>query len=471
MKPIYNFVFLLIFSLNIFVAHSSEFPFLVEQTLNEGNDPSACDTLSGGFVIPNDSIDLVISNQYVCFGDSIQVDFPDGDFSRYKSFSWYQRDQVLSSDSSIIIHEEDTFRLELYGCDTLSKTFELIHHVSNQGDFLLPDLNICEGDVVNVMYPKGLTGGYTAYRWFYQDSDYIKSSLGSIEISEEGTYSLELYGCDTIRDSFVLTTTEVNTTPYSFPDTIICPVEDNYIDFPEGDFSSYSEFTWVYNGEFYSTDSTILIDREGVYGLSFTGCYDRIQTFQVSFPYTPVPEFDFSPLCLGDSIFIDFTAKTHQLYPSISWYRDGILFSEDSSLSTNEVGSYQIEFYGCDTLIRNFEVSYFEFDGCDCQIEMPNFFSPNGDNNNDVFKPFYIHSDAENQKLCTSTDYNLQIFNQWGKNIYSSNTNDELPNWDGKNARGNNRLEGLYYYRIQYKLNTYPPDVKHDISGYFQIYR
>jgi hypothetical protein len=110
----------------MFVAHSSEFPFLVEQTLNESNDPSACDTLSGGFVIPNDSIDLVISNQYVCFGDSIQVDFPDGDFSRYKSFSWYQRDQVLSSDSSIIIHEEDTFRLELYGCDTLSKTFELI---------------------------------------------------------------------------------------------------------------------------------------------------------------------------------------------------------------------------------------------------------------------------------------------------------------------------------------------------------
>ena len=103
MKPIYNFVFLLILSLNMFVAHSSEFPPLVEQMLNESNDPSACDTLSGGFVIPNDSINLVLSNQYVCFGDSIQVDFPEGDFSRYQSFSWYQRDQVLSSDSSITV--------------------------------------------------------------------------------------------------------------------------------------------------------------------------------------------------------------------------------------------------------------------------------------------------------------------------------------------------------------------------------
>ena len=475
MKSTYNFVFLLL-SLNVFAApskellHFEEFPFLVEQVLDEDKNSSACDTVLGGFVIPNDSIELVLFDQYVCFGDSIQVDFPEGDFSRYESFSWFQKDEVLSSDSSIIIHKEDTFRFELYGCDTLSQAFELIYYTSNQGDSLLPDLNICEGDTVEVQYPRGLTGGYTAYRWFFED-EFYSSSLGAIEISESGTYSLELYGCDTIKDSFVLTTTEVNRTSYSFPDTIICPAEDNYIHFPEGDFSSYKEFSWLYNGEFYSTDSTILIDKEGVYGLSFTGCYDRIQTFQVSFPYTPIPEFYFQPLCLGDSIVIDFSSKTHQLYPNISWFRDSVLFSEDSTLTTNEIGSYQIEFYGCDTLIRNFEISYSEFDGCDCQIAMPNFFSPNGDNKYDEFKPFYIHNDAENQELCTSTDYNLQIFNQWGKNIYSSNTNDELPNWDGKNSRGNNRLEGLYYYRITYKLNTYPPDVKHDISGYFHIYR
>ena len=474
MKSIYNFVFLFIISLNSFATTSFDDEYfekiLSEKTSDNEVDYSVCDTLSGGFLIPNDSLELMIFDPYVCFGDSIEVDFPLGDFSRYKTFSWLQNDQVIGTDSSIIISEEDTFRFELYGCDTLSTDFELIYYTSNEGDSIFPDLEICKGDSIEVNYPRGLTGGYSSYRWFYEDR-FLSSSLGTIVIKDAGTYSLELYGCDTIRESFTLTTVEINKTPYSFSDTVICPAEDNYILFPEGDFSTYKEFNWLYNGDFYSKDSTILVKEEGKYGLEFKGCDDKYRTFDVIHQSTDLSFIYDHSICFGDTVEIDIPEYVFEFYPEWYWYKDSVKFSQDTSFFRFEPGNYSLELYGCDTLVKDFEISYGQYNGCDCQIEMPNFFSPNGDNNNDVFKPRYSNSDAENHEICTSTEYKLEIFNQWGKNIFSSTKKDELPDWDGKNSRGVNRVEGLYYYRIQYKLNTYPPDVKHDITGYFHIYR
>jgi len=147
MKSIYNFVFLFFISLNSFatISFDDEYfeKFFSENTSDNEVDYSVCDTLSGGFLIPNDSLELMIFDPYVCFGDSIEVDFPSGDFSRYKSFSWLQNDQVIGTDSSITISEEGSFRFELYGCDTLSTDFELIYYTSNEGDHIFPDLEIC----------------------------------------------------------------------------------------------------------------------------------------------------------------------------------------------------------------------------------------------------------------------------------------------------------------------------------------
>jgi gliding motility-associated-like protein len=102
---------------------------------------------------------------------------------------------------------------------------------------------------------------------------------------------------------------------------------------------------------------------------------------------------------------------------------------------------------------------------------MPNVFTPNGDGVNDVFMPKYIHEDAEDFDICTTTVYQLELFNQWGKNVFSSKTDKELPQWDGENSRNTNLREGLYFYKIKYQLNTYPEGFNHNMSGYFQIYR
>ena len=437
-------------------------------TFIEIQDESPCDSLSDlNLVAPTD---FNLLDAYFCYGDSLKVDFPKGDYSNYSSFSWFQAGVFLSTDSAIVIHEEDTFSLALYGCDTLELSFESLYFTAHNGESLLTDLTICEGDTAEVRFPKEYLTGYNTFRWF-SDGEFYSSSLGVVSVTEPGTYILELYGCDTIQDAFVLSTIPVNNTPYSFPDTTICPAEENYVSFPEDDFASYESFSWLHNGAFYSSDSTVLFKDEGVNELAFVGCKNRSESFYVSFPYAFVPEYYFQSLCIGDSVAIAFDDDVHELYPDIAWFRDGNLFSDSTSLSTNDIGSYQIEFYGCDTLVRNFEVAYTDADGCDCQISMPNVFTPNGDGVNDVFMPKYIHEDAEDFDICTTTVYQLELFNQWGKNVFSSKTDKELPQWDGENSRNTNLREGLYFYKIQYQLNTYPEGVNHNMSGYFQIYR
>jgi gliding motility-associated-like protein len=68
--------------------------------------------------------------------------------------------------------------------------------------------------------------------------------------------------------------------------------------------------------------------------------------------------------------------------------------------------------------------------------ELPNVFSPDGDGNNDLFRPFPY-------KFVESID--LQIFNRWGQIVFHSNDPDI--NWNGVNITSNRiSMEGVYFY-------------------------
>ena len=73
-------------------------------------------------------------------------------------------------------------------------------------------------------------------------------------------------------------------------------------------------------------------------------------------------------------------------------------------------------------------------------ISIPNVFTPNGDQNNDVFKI------TLNDNLITK-EGELTMFNRWGNKILHSN---KKMSWDGKN-----NPSGVYYYIFRYKGETY----------------
>jgi gliding motility-associated-like protein len=70
------------------------------------------------------------------------------------------------------------------------------------------------------------------------------------------------------------------------------------------------------------------------------------------------------------------------------------------------------------------------------ELLIPNFLTPNGDNENDEFK--ITHFGIVNFR-CT-------IYNRWGNKIYE--WTDVSKGWDGKTNNGSMSAEGIYYYDL-----------------------
>jgi gliding motility-associated-like protein len=74
------------------------------------------------------------------------------------------------------------------------------------------------------------------------------------------------------------------------------------------------------------------------------------------------------------------------------------------------------------------------------EFYIPNSFSPNGDEHNNIFNPIYFSDFQPN-------DYNLTIYNRWGEKIFSSN--DLNIGWDGTYL-GVIVQQGTYTYQVTY---------------------
>jgi len=136
-------------------------------------------------------------------------------------------------------------------------------------------------------------------------------------------------------------------------------------------------------------------------------------------------------ICGNNEIFIQPNLSTYD----ITWSNG----SSEPGLTIYEPGVYWFDItdeYGCqwrDTItVIN--------DDSGIDLWVPNSFTPNGDGVNDVFKP--IGAEV--------SDYNLLVFDRWGKLMFeSSNANEE---WEGDFRRNGRKLAtGVFVYRMTYK--------------------
>ncbi len=80
----------------------------------------------------------------------------------------------------------------------------------------------------------------------------------------------------------------------------------------------------------------------------------------------------------------------------------------------------------------------------DCYIDMPNAFTPDGDNNSDYFFP--------RQWLTRGVkNFKMSVFNRWGNEVFST-TNIDGRGWDGK-FNGEDQLQAVYVYIIEATFN------------------
>lgn len=94
--------------------------------------------------------------------------------------------------------------------------------------------------------------------------------------------------------------------------------------------------------------------------------------------------------------------------------------------------------------------------------ELPNAFTPNGDNQNDVFRP---------RGSCFIDRVEFQVFNRWGQLVFE--TEDPSLNWDGTNMGGAELASGTYYYVCRvFEQRLEGPQISGEpLKGYIELLR
>lgn len=93
---------------------------------------------------------------------------------------------------------------------------------------------------------------------------------------------------------------------------------------------------------------------------------------------------------------------------------------------------------------------------------LPNTFTPNGDGQNDVFRPFLPY------RYIQSVDF--KVVNRWGETVFA--TTNPYIGWDGNDqSTGLPLAEGAYYYTCTVIQNTLPATDPIQLKGYVHILR
>lgn len=163
---------------------------------------------------------------------------------------------------------------------------------------------------------------------------------------------------------------------------------------------------------------------------TLNGCTDTASIILTVNPVLPTVNLGYdTTLCQGTTLTLDATTSN-----AIYLWQDN---SSNSTFIVAQQGTYWVEVNNSCGITSDTITILFKY--CDCNIYIPNAFSPNGDNINDKFFPI-LH--------CAYSEYNFLIFNRWGEKIFE--TNSSTDSWDG-NYHGKISPMGVYVYLVTYK--------------------
>jgi gliding motility-associated-like protein len=293
----------------------------------------------------------------------------------------------------------------------------------SQSISLLPDtIKYCEGDSVSLNVQKNYDN-FSNVIW--RTPAGIITNTNKLNVKREGRYSVTVYSdyySKQITDSVQLL--KFSTPRVSVRDTFMCgsdPIQLNA--------GNESNFHLWSNGD---KTARTWITKPGLYWVkvsngvcSFT---DSLKVKGIKSGKNLLP--DEIGFCAGESqkiVSIKTEPGTKILWntgantPSISLNREGLYWVKTTLGPCPATG---------DT-VRVF------FKDCECQMLIPNSFTPNEDNRNDYFFPV---------SECEYTYFFISISDRWGNTIYTSNV--PGAKWDGR-FKGNLCPEDVYVYTIE----------------------
>lgn len=357
-------------------------------------------------------------------------------------------------------------------CVSVPDTVQITVHPIPTSSFNVP-AGICVGQSATLTYT-GSAGPAAQYNWNFDGAEVLSGTgAGPYVLGDAvlGTFSISLQVTEnncvsplTSHNFLVLPSPTVDFTatpligcnplPVQFSNNTTAQPGIQYVwSFGTGDTSALSDPLYIYQhaGTFSVT----------LYAENAFGCSDQL-TRNSYISVTPHPEAGFSA---GNSGVITMDNPTIHIKDASAyaetWYYEmgeGTTYKDPQPVHTYpETGEYLIyqivsNSLGCsDTasmLITVLPVT---------NVFIPNTFTPNGNNRNDVWRP----------SLSYITAYDLQVYNRWGELVYRSQ--DIYQGWNGTHiSSGKPVQQDSYVYVIRYTELAGP---QKELRGFVNVLR
>lgn len=259
--------------------------------------------------------------------------------------------------------------------------------------------------------------GFNEYLWNDGNTNATRT------LTSDGTYWVYSYqSCnitvDTFKVKFVDLAVDLG------PDTAICTNGALLLD--------ASNQGAIYKWQDGSTQQTLQVTGSGTYSVKVNqqGCIDSDTIVVTEFePSLNIPQEDTS-ICDDETITLQAVANPISNY----LWSNG---STQENIVVGTPGTYRVTATNaCGTFTDSVKI---QMENCNCKPFIPNAFSPNGDQQNDVFKAHIA---------CTTTNFSMSIYNRYGQRIFQTMSPDK--GWDGTFNDQPSDI-GTYFFYIKFK--------------------
>lgn len=283
------------------------------------------------------------------------------------------------------------------------------------------NIGLCPLDTIQINSP--LTDIGSTYVWNTGDT------TAAIDINREGIYVVRSRGNDCVQvDSFIVTDA-----PYSATYSTSIEKCENEVAVLEITEKNNVDFVQWNTGE---TSTSISPQAGGLY-IATTYFVDRcavIDSFFVTSNIFVEPTLDSISTCEGN--LEELSSRDTSAVASYLWSTG----DDSQSINVLESGRYSVTTskpLTCDQ-VNTFDVIVLPRITED-DFYFPNAFSPNDDGINDIFRPFFGPD-------IIVLDYDLQVFDRWGNQVFNSDSVDI--GWNGIIKRKDQET-GVYVYQCR----------------------
>lgn len=341
--------------------------------------------------------------------------------------------------------------------DTVSPTADLTATTST--------VITCSSNNQGILDASNSTGSNLSYNFTTTGGNIVSQNSNTATVDAAGIYTVTVTGdngCTDTQDITVTMDTVSPTVLINTPDTLNCNVTNTFVD-ASSSISTNGTYSWTTtDGSIIAGANTSLLNAgsAGTYTLTITNDNGCSSSSDMTVQNAPAPIADFTATPESGVIPLDVSTTNNSSGNGLSYFWD---MGDGTTATTfepgntyEEMGTYTIELividqFGCsDTADVIIDASG------EYSIIIPNIFTPNGDDDNDIF-----HFTLQN-----ATELHCIIYNRWGQFMYEFEALDG--GWDGRTQSGLEASEGGYYYLLW--VTDFMGEV-HEYQGPFELQR